>query len=351
MLAAYTFQFGNGFSATIAAEEIRRAAVVNTSIAGAAANPFAVGAGSIADQSQNKFPDLVANLRVDQAWGSIQVMGALHDNSGGYFVPSTATGICNVTALGGTLTGQIACGQPDDKLGFAVGVGAVFNVPMPGGLTDRFSFQVNYTEGASRFAAITQPGQGNPAFFSNSGVGACPVFGPAVAGLLGGCQGSIGLGYWTDGIYGNPGALAGYDGSVQNTVVWGVNASWDHLWTRNLKTSVYGSYIATEYNDTAAALIANATCNVAGAAANTVTRITVCEPDFQLWMVGTRTQWNITPSFYVGFDVAYTRLETAFAGSALYTALAGAPRNTGTYSIESQDAVSLTARAHWDILP
>jgi porin-like protein len=360
MLWAYTFQFGNGFSGTIAAEDQRRNSIVNTSLGGgpgfplagtAAANPFSVGASPLNDAASMKFPDLVANLRVDQAWGSFQVMGALHDNSAGYWVPSTAAGLCNVGAFGGTLTGQLACGAPDDKLGFAVGVGGIFKIPMPGGLTDTASFQVNYTEGANRYAAITQPGGGTPNYFSGTGVGACPTFGPAVAGLLPGCQGSIGLGYWTDGVYGNPGALPGYDGSVQNTRMWGVNASWDHLWTPNLKTSVYGSYIAVEYNSTAAALIANATCGVSGATANTVTRMTNCDPDFQVWMVGTRTQWNITPSFYVGFDVAYSRLETAFTGSALYTAATGLPRNTGTYTIEDQDVVSATVRAHWDILP
>jgi Porin subfamily len=351
MLAAYTFQFGNGFSATLAAEDPRKNVIVNTSIAAAAANPFTVGGLATVDSGQMKFPDVVGNLRVDQAWGSFQVMGALHDNSGYNFVPATAAGACLVTTLGGTLTGQLACGGPDDKLGFAVGVGGIFKVPMPGGLTDTASFQFNYTEGASRYAVITQPGAGSPNFFSQSGLAACPVFGAPVAGLLPGCQGSIGLGYWSDGIYGNPGALAGYDGSVQNTRVWGVNAAWDHLWTPQLKTSVYGAYIAVEYNATAAALIATATCNIAGAAANTVTRITVCDPDFQVWMVGSRTQWNITPSFYVGFDVMYQRLETAFAGSALYTAATGLPRNSGTYSIESQDTVSVTARAHWDILP
>ena len=224
---------------------------------------------------------------------------------------------------------------------------------MPTGLTDTASFQFNYTEGASRYAVVTQTGGGSPNFFSSSGQAACPVFGAPVAGLLPGCQGSIGLGYWSDGIYGNPGAggLIGYDGSVQNTRVWGANAAWDHLWTPQLKTSVYGAYIAVEYNATAAALIGNQTCNVGGNAANTVTRITVCDPDFQVWMIGSRTQWNITPSFYVGFDVMYSRLETAFAGSALYTAATGLPRNTGTYSIESQDTVQVTARAHWDILP
>ena len=92
-------------------------------------------------------------------------------------------------------------------MGFAVGVGGIFKIPMPGGLTDTASFQFNYTEGASRYAVVTQPGAGSPNMFSSSGQAACPVFGPPVAGLLPGCQGSIGLGYWTDGIYGNPRAL------------------------------------------------------------------------------------------------------------------------------------------------
>jgi hypothetical protein len=68
ILAAYTFQFGNGFSATIAAEDPRRTTVVNTSIAAAAANPFVVGAAPIGDMGQVRWPDVVANLRVDQAW-------------------------------------------------------------------------------------------------------------------------------------------------------------------------------------------------------------------------------------------------------------------------------------------
>src|SRR5262245_23716690 len=132
MLAAYTFQFGNGFSATLAAEDPRRNSVVNTSLA---ANPFTVGNVPVADAVAMKWPDVVGNLRVDQAWGSFQVMGALHDNSAGFFAPLNAAGAC-LTALAGTLTGQIACGGPDDKLGFAVGVGAIFKIPMPTGLTD-----------------------------------------------------------------------------------------------------------------------------------------------------------------------------------------------------------------------
>jgi len=374
IVAAYTFQFGNGFSATLSAEDPRRLATTPISLASPTANPFTVAGVPTNNMANNRFPDVVANLRVDQAWGSFQVMAAVHDASGSYFPASGgpiagvaglgAAGTCSVISIGGSLTGDLACGHPDDELGFAVGAGGIFKIPMPTGLTDVASFQVNYTEGASRYAWFTQPAAGGTNFFGNTGLAACPS---GAAGLPFGatCLGSIGVGSITDGIYANPGALVGYDGSIEKTKVWGVNAAWDHLWTPNLKTSVYGAFIHTDYGSTATALIAVAQCNVlpvapgipipitTGTAAGSINRIGGnCNPDFSFWQVGSRTQWNITPSFYVGFDVLYQKLETAFAGSTvLFTAAAGLPRPTGNYEIKDQDAVSFTARAHWDILP
>jgi len=50
-------------------------------------------------QRAQQYPDVVANLRIDQAWGSAQVMAALHDASGTYYAhpprrgqPGDATG-------------------------------------------------------------------------------------------------------------------------------------------------------------------------------------------------------------------------------------------------------------------
>src|SRR5262249_24082735 len=157
-----------------------------------------------------------------------------------------------------TLNGSLACGGPDDNLGFAVGVGGIFTVPMPTGLTDVASFQVNYSEGASRYVVFTQPGGGSPNYFTSPGTAFCPtLFDPRA------CAGQLGLGYWSDGIFANPGALPGYNGQVQNTKAWGVNAAWDHLWTPNLKTSVYGAFIHFDYNGTATALIGTNLCGVA----------------------------------------------------------------------------------------
>jgi len=134
IVAAYTFQFGNGFSATIGAEDPRKLTTTPTSLAAAAANPFTVAGTPTFDAANTKYPDVVANLRADQAWGSFQVMGALHDASGAYF-PASAAGTCTVTTLGGTLTGDLACGHPGSDLGFAVGAGGIFKIPMPTGLT------------------------------------------------------------------------------------------------------------------------------------------------------------------------------------------------------------------------
>ncbi len=92
--------------------------------------------GSISSGAYGGFqaPDLVANLRVDQAWGSAQIMGALHQVNASYYG-----------------NGATALQWPSsDKLGFAVGAGIKLNAPMIG-QGDYLQAQVNYTEGALRY--------------------------------------------------------------------------------------------------------------------------------------------------------------------------------------------------------
>ena len=33
-----------------------------------------------------------------------------------------------------------------------------------------------------------------------------------------------------------------------------------------------------------------------------------CDNNWNCWWVGTRTQWNVTKDFYMGLDVAYTKI-------------------------------------------
>ena len=115
----YTAQFGNGFSATIAAEAPRKTQIVNTKQSGGrffdSPGPISL---ALAPASYGGFqaPDFVANLRVDQAWGSAQIMGALHQ----------VNSVLLYRRCGP------AKGHPADKVGFVVGAGIKLSAPMIG---------------------------------------------------------------------------------------------------------------------------------------------------------------------------------------------------------------------------
>src|SRR6516225_8904996 len=77
-----------------------------------------------------------------------------------------------------------------------------------------------------------------------------------------------------------------------------------------------------------------------------------CNNNFNWWVVGSRTQYNFTPWFYVGFDVIYQKLETASNGTfATFSALTGAAKPTAVYQIKDQDNYGLRIRGHRDIVP
>jgi hypothetical protein len=121
MVWAYTAQFGGGLSATISAESRRTTQIIDgncvatgpSTTAGAGtptcgslapgSYPAAVsGAGTAVTAIGGFFPgngayggeqvpDIVANLRLDQAWGGAQVMGALHELNPSYYGAGAAT--------------------------------------------------------------------------------------------------------------------------------------------------------------------------------------------------------------------------------------------------------------------
>src|SRR5262245_23407259 len=125
-LIAYTWQLGNGFSASIDLEDGGNAGLVtfatgrgkslfNASVP-ATINPIGV-AVTFNDAARAMQPDLAGNIRVDQAWGSAQIMAALHNASGGYY--SNFPGLA-----GGNLLGAQVFGHPAETWGYAVGGGA-----------------------------------------------------------------------------------------------------------------------------------------------------------------------------------------------------------------------------------
>lgn len=114
-LLGYTAAFSNGFSASVSVEDgtVRRHEIFN-----ALTGNDAYGG--------HRFPELVANLRVDQGWGSAQLSGALHD---------VRDGVGN---------------NDDSELGWAVQAGVTFNLPMIAA-GDSVSFQAAYAEGATDY--------------------------------------------------------------------------------------------------------------------------------------------------------------------------------------------------------
>jgi Porin subfamily len=237
----------------------------------------------------------------------------------------------------GTLTGSEACGHPADKLGWAAGGGARLNAY--GG--DYFQFQVNYTQGAVRYAAFTAPGAFSPNMFNGQ---------------------NMGYGFFSDGVFSNA------TGEVQLTTAYGINAAYDHLWTPQLRTSIYGSYLRVEYGNNANLAICNAQTTpavpggvnlatpsaVAGTIAFTGLQVAqgACNNNFNWWQLGSRTQYNFTPWFYVGFDVIYQKLESASNGATVtYTALGNTAKPTAFYQIQNQDNYGLRIRVHRDIVP
>ncbi len=322
----YTAQFGNGFSATIAAETRRMTQIINENPGGGAGGAivpgaFDTGAGAAPVPGVTagagayggfQAPDVVANLRVDQAWGSAQIMGALHEVNATYY---GSTGANPLT--------RAQLGHPDDKLGWVVGAGFKFNSPFLG-QGDFFQAQVNYTEGALRYIFQTP----------NSNWG--KVDGNSAA-----------MGILSDAVY--SGSLAGVGvnsaSDLNLTSAWNVNAAYEHFWSPRWRTSVYGGYAAVMYGSSANSQLCNFGNN--GVVNNG------CDMNWNTYWVGTRTQWNVTKDFYMGVDVLYSKLDTSNVGTALVNGVTGPVANGGGTLLpaENKDNWAFRFRAHRDFYP
>ena len=141
VVAAYTAQLGNGISGTISFEQERTRGILylGSPVFGGTVEQLA--AADLA--GANRLQDIVANLRVDQAWGAAQIAIAAHNSGTSYYG----------NGPGGATLNEWN-GHPSDKWGGAVTFGLRLNFPMigPG---DYFQGQVVYAQGASQYASNT----------------------------------------------------------------------------------------------------------------------------------------------------------------------------------------------------
>src|SRR4051794_33280713 len=135
----YTAQFGNGVSLALSAQDqvaYYTAGIANLSAPFSAAN-LVSGSFGVGDIGGTRAPDLVAMLRVDQAWGLFQASFAAHDNHAGYYATPG-------------LAGLEPAGHPNDKWGWAVALAlSIKNIPTGPG--DTLNIQGVWTQGASRY--------------------------------------------------------------------------------------------------------------------------------------------------------------------------------------------------------
>ena len=169
-LIAYTAQLGNGVTASLS---IQDSGALRSNIDGDAA----YGGTNAAD--------FVANMRVTQAWGSAQIMGALHELK----------------------TGP---GDADGGWGYAVGAGFEVKTPQTGNPNNSFLLQGVWSKGAVEF----------------TGLNSSPV---TTAGVLGFIRGATG---------GVTEVADGYaiGGDFFKTRAWSAYAGYRHYWTPALRT-------------------------------------------------------------------------------------------------------------------
>lgn len=303
--AAYTYQFGNGVSAQIAVEDnrvINRAPIFNGAVA-TSQTQFFTGAYTNANGG-NVSPDFVGNIRIDQSAFTAQLSGGIHNIHATYYGATEQTG------------------HPSDEWGFAVQGGLQLK-NLPTGPGDKFSVSAIYTDGAPRYVIGGTTGNNFDAF---GGSVSSPAFyqGFAVASLL-------------DGVYTT-------NGDIQKTKVWAVQGGYEHNWSPEWQTGVFGSYIHVDYNDTASAIMrTNFAPHLAAG--------TFYNPDFNIWQVGSRTSWTPVKNLTFSGEVLYTMLDQTSTGAANATAAgnAGGFKPAGLYEFKDQGMWSgnLRVRRTW----
>ena len=234
---AYTATFGGGMSATVALQDrtySTRGGIASSAIAPAAVVPYEV---------YNSVPQINANFRVDQAWGSAQLSGA--------FSTAKVNTALNTAAF--------------SKGAYAIGAGLKINLPMlakgdslsitaayANGMTEYTSFYSYASDSRNSGGYVT----GRPSYIIKSAVGGTTATG------------------------------------IENVKSWNVAAVFEHYWAPQYRSNLFASYAAIKAPTFSKA-----------AAWNGKDRF----GDMKLFDVGAQFAWLPTRGFEIGAEVVYTR--------------------------------------------
>jgi hypothetical protein len=316
----YTAQFGNGVSGTIGLDD--PVVYERTSVYNLATGLSATGTTGSAYAGAH-VPDIVGNIRIDQAWGLFQISAAAHNVDASY-------NILTATTAAPTALSEIS-GHPDDKWGGSVM--AALNIKnIPTGPGDDLKIDASYAKGDTKNVIATSGASPSFAMFSGTG-------------RLGAYQ-SVGFGATTDAVY-LP-AISGGTGDLKLTEAWGVRGAFNHNWDPYWSSSLFGSASWVHYNGSStdittakgaycATYIATNKLTVANTSADFS-----CNPDFSVFQIGGITRWTPVKNLTFSAEVMYTRLDQKFTGTAALGPTA--PKPAAVYEFKDQDTVTMNVR-------
>lgn len=285
---AYTAQLGNGVTASVAIEDaserrgyINTGATLMTTTSGLVT---VLGAGGTNYRGQY-YPDVTANIRVDQAWGSAILTGALHE----------------VQAQAQTTANGFAANFSDgaSKWGYAVGGGIEVKLDAIAP-KDRAQIFGSYGQGATGYATAGPTTNRGTTAIVNTANG---ILGPVAT--------------WADAVDTN-GIGAGGLTLTKHTAITG---QYQHYWTPMLRSNIGVGYVKLD--------LANVTPT--GGAAGTY-------PDARIWNGTAALIWSPVANLDLGVEVMYYDVKTTNG------AYAGGPAGN-TYGASSNDGWAGTFRA------
>ena len=341
----YTWQFGNGVSATLGIDDSSSAGFNRTQIInavggaaggsigfGGAASSFITGVGTA--YGGTSVPDFVGNVRVDQAWGLFQISGAIHDDHAAYF--SNANVVGSTFNGGVSQTGAVNFGHPDDKYGGAV-MAALQIKNIPTGAGDDIKMSGSWSLGASHYVLGTSAAD------------------PSSFDIYSGTK--FAMGVVTDSIYSGASAVNG-NGVTQQQLTrgWGFQGAYNHNWDPYWSTSLFGGIAGLSYNQTAKQLYCNTYAVNAGVAirgggvtsgggtGGTFGAGSICDPGFTISEIGLITRWTPVKNLTFSAEVLYAYLKTNMAGTITGAPSSSLPLASTTYNFGNNGTASLNLR-------
>jgi hypothetical protein len=297
----YTAQFGNGVSASVGLQDTTQYLTTQvTNLSGATATGIITGVYGTNNIGGTRAPDIVGQVKIDQAWGLAQFMVAGHDNHAGYYGLTEDTG------------------HPADKYGFAVG-GALSIKNIPTGPGDVLNVQAVYTDGASRYNFQSLIGN-NGSMYGGASLPAYQSL--ALAGV-------------SDVVY--TGTSSANGSALETVKTWGMRGGFTHNWDPYWASAIYGAYAQLRYGSLGTAAICTNMVNLLGF-------VGTCNPNFNLAVIGFNTIWTPVKNLAFTADVNVTQVDQKNSGTILAPANLGVAKPAAVYQFKDQTAVSALLR-------